>query len=213
MGATFKEIAHKQIQEYMKQWYADAYKQMQRTCLRILKRAVTERRDAPNAHDFTGNLLNSIAVALLCSPEVVKAVSGAETIQVLTAQKDANQKPAEYTGIGFRHGGGGLHDMNNDAKPMQQGYYYLYEWDYEGANSEYRKGRKPAEAEGGAGYMSSIGEWKNSLQIKSGNMFEVHLGYTAPYAEWVELHRKTVGAMVTFEESKAYFEVMGLKQV
>ena len=63
MSAT-KTLVNKAFKEYRKQMEDETEKQCRSFCSELCRFAVWFRLREPNAHDFTGNLLNSIVVAL-----------------------------------------------------------------------------------------------------------------------------------------------------
>lgn len=64
MAATNKEIIDRAFREYEKYIYDTSEKELREWCWDIVREAIRARAQNPQAHDFTGNLINSIVVCL-----------------------------------------------------------------------------------------------------------------------------------------------------
>lgn len=59
-----KRVLDQAFKSFEKQIVTAAEAEMKRYCWKLLNEAITARQQAPGAHNFTGNLLNSIVVCL-----------------------------------------------------------------------------------------------------------------------------------------------------
>lgn len=91
MSATNKTIVHNAIANYRKQIFDEVEIRCRKFCTELCQEAIRARLSAEGAHNFTGNLLNSIVVCLYREKEPINAYYAAQyepkAIQVKMRQR------------------------------------------------------------------------------------------------------------------------------
>lgn len=176
LDAAFKRF-EKQIKDIARQ-------RLQRWCQELVQAAVKMRLEDPKAHNFTGNLLNSIVVCLYENRQPLKAYYAADDGRVKSAimpKMTARQRP-----YSFSKGG-----------------------DYEGKQSTYKA---DIQTDGGWG-IDDAREFFSSFVPEGKNMFDVVVAYPVEYADWVQTQRNTTGFLETVAYGKKtairFMEVLG----
>lgn len=80
MGQSNADILRLGIERQMEAKYDEMELKLKKHCDDICERAVDFRLSEPNAHDFTGNLLNSIVVALYRRGKLAQATFSASMV-------------------------------------------------------------------------------------------------------------------------------------
>lgn len=125
----------------------------------------------PLAHDFTGNLLNSIVVCLYRERKPILAWYAYESID------------------------------NAIAPKMTAPKRYWFESDYQNTESAYHyKSPAEVETDMGFGE-NDAKRFFMGYKPKGKNMFDIIVAYTTEYAEWVEMHRHTTGVLRAYENA------------
>ena len=81
MGKSNGDILKFAIEEQLERKYDDMEVELKKYCDTLCETAIDFRLSAPNAHNFTGNLLNSIVVALYRRGRLVQATFSAGLVQ------------------------------------------------------------------------------------------------------------------------------------
>lgn len=155
LDAAFKRF-EKQIRDVGRQ-------RIEKWCNELVAAAVKMRLEDPKAHNFTGNLLNSIVVCMYENGSPYKAFYAA----------DGRVKSAI------------MPKMTARSRP----YSFGKSGDYEGRPSHYTA---TVSTDGGWG-LDDAKEFFASFRPEGRNMFDVVLAYTVEYADWVQSQRNTTG--------------------
>lgn len=138
----------------------------------IVYKAIEFRKKAPGAHDFTGNLLNSIVAAVYQDKGFKKAFFAGET----------GIKSPRYYEMTASHNGNG---------------HYHFKIDYEGGESNYTAEIETLRRKG----IDDAYEFV-STYVPDRDDFLVIIAYTTEYATFVEMERETTGFVSTFAYAK-----------
>ncbi len=150
--ADFEKEIHNEVRVKLKSW-----------CSQLIKKAVEMRLGDMRAHNFTGNLLNSIVVCLYESRKPIDVWYAADEPNVHSAihvKMTARNKP-----YGFKNG------------------------DYDGRPSHYQA---TVRTDGGWG-IDDAKLFFQSYRPQGNRMFDVVICYAVEYAEWVQAQRNTTG--------------------
>lgn len=142
-------------------------------CKDLVKAAVKMRLEDPKAHNFTGNLLNSIVVCLYENGKPLEAFYAAEDGRVKSAimpKMTARERP----------------------------YSFFSSGDYEGNRSVYKA---EVSTNGGWG-IDDAKEFFASFKPEGRNSFDVVVAYSVDYADWVQIKRNTTGFLETLGYAK-----------
>lgn len=137
-------------------------------CKDLVKAAVKMRLEDPKAHNFTGNLLNSIVVCLYENGKPLEAFYAAEDGRVKSAimpKMTARERP----------------------------YSFFNSGDYEGSRSVYKA---EISTDGGWG-VDDAKEFFLSFKPEGRNSFDVVVAYPIEYGNWVQMQRNTTGFLET----------------
>lgn len=137
-------------------------------CKDLVKAAVKMRLEDPKAHNFTGNLLNSIVVCLYENSKPLEAFHAAEDGRVKSAimpKMTARERP----------------------------YSFFNSGDYEGNRSVYKA---EISTDGGWG-IDDAKEFFLSFKPEGRNSFDVVVAYPVEYGNWVQMQRNTTGFLET----------------
>ena len=80
MSATNSQIIHNRIVEYRERIFDEVEKRCRKFCTDMCQEAIRARQTADGAHNFTGNLLNSIVVCLYREREPINAYYAAQYV-------------------------------------------------------------------------------------------------------------------------------------
>lgn len=166
------------IKEFRKEQYDKLEKKLVRYCERLLGQALNARHHAPNAHNFTGNLINSIVVGLFREGSLVMFVTPGPDQGEERPRRKKMTFPFSYY-------------WSEDRKKSKLG------WDYDqtSPSSFYEPELKTNLSLGGADASRFIRSYKPHKDA----VFQVVVGYTTEYASWVEEKRRTTGFMETVD--------------
>lgn len=131
-----------------------------------MEQAIANRLMAKNAHNYTGNLLNSIAVVLLAAPKT--------------------HCPPKTIYLSSRDG----HIAKAIQPKMTEPYYYEWREGFRRTHDyDYRQSGFGPRVETDETYASKgAEEWAQRLpplKHNSENVFEIHVGYNVEYMQWV----------------------------
>lgn len=135
--------------------------------------AVSMRLNDFRAHNFTGNLLNSIVVCLYEQGQPIEAFYAADDGRVRSAimpKMTARQRPYSFYKTG----------------------------DYEGNRSVYKA---EVSTDGGWG-INDAKEFFASFRPEGDNLFDVVVAYTTEYSTWVQAKRNSTGYLETLGYAK-----------
>lgn len=139
-----------------------------RWCRSILEAAVIAREKNPEAHDFTGNLLNSIVVCLY--------------------EKGEPYEPFFASDLGIAPA---IRPKMRILRSKEK--RYAFKPDYSGSFSVY----KPTIDTNGGWGRTDAENFFASYKPQGNNMFDIVVAYTVEYASWVDQQRKTSGILET----------------
>lgn len=159
----------KAFKAFEKQMYKSVRMELNKWCWQIIEAAILARELNPNAHDFTGNLLNSIVVCLYENGEPYAPYFAS----------DAGAAPA-------------LRPKMRKSPGLRR---VIFRPDYSGKNSSYLP---TVETNGGWG-REDAEKFFASHRPQGNNMFDIVVAYTVEYADWVEIQRQTTGILQTRE--------------
>ena len=160
VNKAFKEFA-KEIEEASMKWVREYARS-------IVYKAIEFRLNDQAAHNFTGNLLNSIVAAVYYNKEFKDAFFSGET---------GIRQPRYYEMTASHKGNG----------------HYHFKIDYEGKESNYTADIETLRRKGLDDAYEFISTYTPSIKG-----FVIVVAYTTDYATFVEQQRKTTGFLSTF---------------
>lgn len=185
----FKNIGRQVVQETGKTVNDTIYIELAKYCENLLLDAVIEnRRRNPNAHQFTGNLINSIVVILFDKSE-----GSIDTFFAYDRLKNPIRR--EMSALTTR---GTLRKNKIRFSP-----------DWQNAESAYRPQVVTDESYGQDDARAFASSWRPS----TGKQYEICVAYTSEYAEWVELHNQSIGYANSVAYVKRTLPQLGFKKV
>jgi len=193
MADTNKDIIDKAFKGYAEHIDKVVYNALDKWCVEILRKAIFERLNADGAHNFTGNLINSICVLLYRkSKGTVTTYFGYD--------KAGLQLPIrrELSGITARK----THRKNRVR--------FRVDWDQQ--FDSFIRGDSLIGTDESWGQNDAQQFAKYWLPQSSNSDFVICVAYTSEYASFVEHERQTTGILMTelFVERTAV-EWVGLK--
>ena len=173
------------INRFLKEKYDEMEQRMCKFCDEIIDSAITFRLENSKAHNFTGNLINSIIAALYREGKFVMAVTPGMNQGIDPPIRRKMTYPHHY-----------YFGLNAKGELQKLGY------DYDTARSSYYE----PELVTGPSYGNT--DAKNfAAKFKSNrkNVFHIVVAYTTEYASFVEAKRHTTGYIgtVSFIEANA----------
>lgn len=173
MSATNASIVERAIKDYTKKMYDEIQKRCDSYCGELLSIAITERiKMRPAAHDFTGNLLNSIVVCLYRERKPLRAYFAYETIDNAIRVKMTNPRN------------------------------YFFKDDYQHTESRYHgSGPAEVPTNQGLGEDDAI-RFFQQYKPSGNNIFDIVVAYTTEYASYVEAARGTVGFLQAYDRAE-----------
>lgn len=165
--ATNAHILDNAIARYHKRIIAEVEKRCYGYCEKICESAVAYREGL--GHNYTGNLINSIAVCLYRDGSPIAAWLSQDLV-----------KPSMYRKM--TRGGG-----KNGT------YFFKVDWD--GARSKYTPEVDTDEMWGEGDAQKFFQSYRPSGHKK----FDIVVAYTTEYADWVEREHHTTGIMQTYD--------------
>lgn len=162
-----KSVIDTAFKDFEKQIMDMTEQELKKYCWSILQSAIKAREMNPNAHDFTGNLLNSIVVCLYRRRSPVIAYYSFSLVGEAIRPK--------------------MRVLSTKEKR------YGFNPDYSGERSVY----KPTVNTNGGWGKDDAEAFFESYVPKGKNMFDIVVAYTVEYANWVEIQRQTTGILQT----------------
>ncbi len=96
MPATNAQIVRNAIAKYRADIFDEVEKRCRKFCTDLCQEAIRARRTAPNAHNFTGNLINSIVVCLYREKSPINAYYAAQYVPKAIQVKMRQRKRKRY---------------------------------------------------------------------------------------------------------------------
>lgn len=96
MSATNKAVIHKAFADYRKQILDEVEIRCRKFCTNLCQEAINARQNTEGAHNFTGNLLNSIVVCLYREREPINAYYAAQYVPKAIQVKMRERKRKSY---------------------------------------------------------------------------------------------------------------------
>ncbi len=96
MPVTNAQIIHKAIADYRTQIFDEVEKRCRKFCTDLCQEAIRDRQNAPGAHNYTGNLINSIVVCLYRDKEPINAYYAAQYVPKAIQVKMRQRKRKSY---------------------------------------------------------------------------------------------------------------------
>lgn len=96
MSATNASIVHNALADYRKKILDEVEIRCRKFCTDLCQEAIRERKNAKGAHNFTGNLLNSIVVCLYREGEPINAYYAAQYVPKAIQVKMRARKRKSY---------------------------------------------------------------------------------------------------------------------
>lgn len=172
MSATNKHILDA-IDDYRKKIIDEVEGRCRDYCQDLCWSAIRYRRENPDAHDFTGNLLSSIVVCLYKNRNPLTAYYASEQFIPKAIQVK----------------------MSANAKYRKR---YSFDPDYSGTPSEFRAGVKTDKGWGEEDARQFF-QW---YRPKGKNLFDIVVAYPVEYANIIEKIRGTTGIVDTYTHAE-----------
>lgn len=96
MSGTNSQIVHQALAEYKKNIFDEVEIRCRKFCSSLCQEAIIARNSAGGAHNFTGNLLNSIVVCLYREKEPINAYYAAQYVPQAIQVKMRQRKRKSY---------------------------------------------------------------------------------------------------------------------
>ena len=168
MAGTNETVINNAFKRYKEYIMRCAREELNIWCHDLVRAAVERRLGDPRAHNFTGNLLNSIAVCLYENGQPQRAWYSSETGGVRSA-------------------------IMGKMSPTKKKVYYFRGGDYDGKESFYRP---TVETNGGYG-ADDARRFFQGYTPEGKNLFDIVVAYTVEYADFVQQQRNTTGILET----------------
>lgn len=172
MSATNKHILAA-IDDYRKKIVDEVENRCKEYCEDLCWSAIRYRRENPDAHDFTGNLISSIVVCLYREKKPVTAYYASEQFIPKAIQVK----------------------MSANAKYRKR---YFFNPDYSGTTSGFR-----AEIRTDKGWgEEDARQFFQWYRPKGKNLFDIVVAYPVEYADFIESKRSTTGIIDTYTHAE-----------
>lgn len=179
MSVSNETILRKGITEFRKQQYDALEKKLIKYCGDILTQAIDARLSADNAHNFTGNLINSIVVGLFREGELVMFVMPSDEQGIDRPIMKKMSYPFKYF-------------FSETKKRTKGGHNSVgLDWDQTHPSSYYKPELKTNLIWG----FTDAKRFIRSYTVPKNVVFQIVVGYTTEYASFVEAKRHTTGYM------------------
>lgn len=166
------------------------YNELDSFCRALLALVVGNRLHNKEAHQFTGNLINSIVVILFDRNTGVKSDYYAYDDLKAPIRKEMSAVTSRGT--------------------RRKNAVHFRPADWQGTiDSMYKPEVATDESMGPQDARAFASSWSPS----TGKAFEICVAYTSEYAEWVEQQRQTTGYVVSFNSTRKELVHMGFKKI
>ena len=173
MSGTNAEIIRNGIAKYRTAIFDEVELRLRKFCSQLCQEAINARKNAEGAHNFTGNLINSIVVCLYKNREPIDAYYAAQRVPKAIQVKMRYRKRKRYR---FKV------DYDGPAEDGRKYNYYL----------------PTVQTNGGWG-VDDARHFFQEYVPKGKNLFDIVVAYPVEYGEWVESHRATTGILWTYD--------------
>ena len=189
-GTNNRQVIEDAFKQFSQQMNEAVYAKLDEICSNLLLDAVVQnRRRNPEAHQFTGNLINSIVVILYDKKEGVQSNYFAYDTLKAPIRKEMSARTAR----------GG-----------ERKYAIHFAPDWQGTpHSKYKPKVATDESTGPQDAVAFAGAWTPT----TGKDFEICVAYTSEYANWVEEERKTTGFIQSRNYAKKVMAAFGFKRI
>lgn len=168
----------------------EIYNYLDNICQNLLLQAVIDnRRRNPKAHQFTGNLINSIVIILYDKNEGIQSNYFAYDLLKSPIRKEMSAK-------------------NTRGGMRKNAVHFRPDWQNT-PHSKYTPEVVTDESYGPNDAKSFAASWQPTLKTD----FEICVAYTSEYAEWVELNRQTTGFLNSMRYAKQVMTGFGFKKI
>lgn len=177
MPVTNRTIIHNAIAEYRTKIFDEVEIRCRKFCTDLCQEAINARKNAPGAHNFTGNLINSIVVCLYRNREPINAYYAAQYVPKAIQVKMRQRKRKRYR---FKV------DYDGPADGGKKYNYYL----------------PTVQTNGGWGEDDARHFFQDYVP-KGKNLFDIVVAYPVEYGNWVETQRSTTGILQSYAHAEA----------
>lgn len=186
MSASNETILRKGIEDFRKQQYDKLEKKLIRYCGTLLTQAINARLSADKAHNFTGNLINSIVVGLFREGNLVMFVTPGQEQGIDRPIMKKMSYPFKYF-------------FSETKKKTKGGHHSVgLDWDQTHPSSYYKPEMKTNLIWG----FTDAKRFINTYPADKNVAFQIVVGYTTEYASFVESKRGTTGYLRMVEWAK-----------
>lgn len=158
-----RDVVDKAFEDFEKKMLKKIKERIVKWCGDLVSKAVEMRLGDPKAHNFTGNLINSIFVCLY---------ENGNPTDIWYASEQPNVRPAIRVKMTARN------------RP-----YFFQNGDYDGSNSKFRAEVPTNQGWG----IDDAKAFYSSYRPQGNNEFDIVVGYAVEYADFVQQKRKTTG--------------------
>lgn len=177
MPVTNRQIVHEAIAGYKTAIFDEVENRCRKFCTDLCQEAIRARKNAPGAHNFTGNLINSIVVCLYRNREPINAYYAAQYVPKAIQVKMRFRKRKRYR---FKV------DYDGPADGGRKYNYYL----------------PTVQTNGGWGEDDARHFFQDYVP-KGKNLFDIVVAYPVEYGNWVETQRSTTGILQSYAHAEA----------
>lgn len=187
--SAFKNFGQQVVEETGKTVDETIFDTLDEVCKNLLLDAVVRNRRGKDAHQYTGNLINSIVVILHSKPEGITSYYFAYDDLKAPIRKEMSA-------------------MTSRGNTRKNAVHFRPDW--QGTpHSSYR----PTVVTDGSTGPQDARAFAASWKPETGLPFEICVAYTSEYAEWVEKERQTTGYLNSVGYTRKLMKGLGLKQV
>lgn len=169
-----RAVIDKAFKGFEKQILSQTEERLKSWCYDLMVLAYKNRLSNPRAHDFTGNLINSIMVGLYRK--------GNPTYVCIVGDRGVVKAPIT-----------GKMSIRSNGRPQN------FKEDWSGDKSSY----SPTVSTNRGNGVRDASEFFRSYRPSGRNAFDVVVAYPVEYASWVEQERQTTGYLQTLADAKA----------
>ena len=166
-----QQIVKSALSDYRKKIFDTVEHRCRKFCANLCIEAISARKSAPGAHDFTGNLITSIVVCLY---------------------RDGVARDAWYSAQYERK----AIRIKMRQRPVKKRYYFPVDYSGE-AKTTYTPPADSPQVSGRYGVDDAKAFFQN-YKPSGNNLFDIVIAYPVEYAEWIEMHRATTGIVQAY---------------
>lgn len=177
MPGTNATIVHNAIANYKQAIFDEVENRCRKFCTDLCQEAIKARQNNEAAHNFTGNLINSIVVCLYRDKEPINAYYAAQYVPKAIQVKMRERKRKRYR---FKV------DYDGPADGGRKYNYYL----------------PTVQTNGGWGE-DDARNFFQSYVPQGKNLFDIVVAYPVEYGKWVEAKRASTGILQAYSHAEA----------